>query len=107
MAVLFNLDVHQSMPSMTVEHAPSHHTPTRHLHSSSIFHIKYAPRTGRPVVENVDEATEIIEIDRHVSSRSIAQHLKIDHRTVLNHLLKVGLKKKLDVWVRHQLTPKT
>ncbi|GFT18911.1 histone-lysine N-methyltransferase SETMAR [Trichonephila clavipes] len=38
--------------------------------------------------------------------RSIAQELKIDHKTVLNHLRKVGLKKKLDVWVLHQLTPK-
>ncbi|GFT59082.1 histone-lysine N-methyltransferase SETMAR [Trichonephila clavipes] len=43
------------------------------------------------------KSSEIIEVDRHVSSRSIAQELKIDHKTVLNHLLKVGLKKKLDV----------
>ncbi|GFW82997.1 histone-lysine N-methyltransferase SETMAR [Trichonephila clavipes] len=60
----------------------------------------------RPVVENVNKTTEIIEIDRHVSSRRITQKLKIDHKTVLNHLRKVGLKKKLDVWVQHQLTPK-
>ncbi|GFV56357.1 histone-lysine N-methyltransferase SETMAR [Trichonephila clavipes] len=32
-------------------------------------------------------------------SRSIAQELKINHKTVLNHLRKVGFKKKLDVWV--------
>ncbi|GFU50836.1 histone-lysine N-methyltransferase SETMAR [Trichonephila clavipes] len=62
--------------------------------------------TGRPVDENVDKITEIIEVDRHVSSRSIAEELKIDHKTVLNHLRKVGFKKKLDVWVSHQLTPK-
>ncbi|XP_046820280.1 histone-lysine N-methyltransferase SETMAR-like [Vespa crabro] len=49
---------------------------------------------------------KIIEVDRHVSSRSIAQELKIDHKTVLNHLHKVGFKKKLDVWVLHQLTTK-
>ncbi|GFW78398.1 histone-lysine N-methyltransferase SETMAR [Trichonephila clavipes] len=49
-----------------------------------------ALRTGRTVVKNVDKITEIIEIDRHVSSRSIAQELKIDHKTVLNHLRKVG-----------------
>ncbi|GFV66979.1 histone-lysine N-methyltransferase SETMAR [Trichonephila clavipes] len=65
-----------------------------------------APRTGRPVVENVEKISEIIEVDRHVSSRSIAQELKIGHETVLNHLRKVGFKKKLDVWVPHQLTPK-
>ncbi|GFX08778.1 histone-lysine N-methyltransferase SETMAR [Trichonephila clavipes] len=71
-----------------------------------IFDVKVTPRTGRPVVKNVDDITEIIQVDRHVSSRSIAQELKIDHKTVLNHLRKVGFKKKLDVWVPHQLTPK-
>ncbi|GFU20947.1 histone-lysine N-methyltransferase SETMAR [Trichonephila clavipes] len=64
---------------------------------SVIFDVKDAPHTGRPVVENVDKITEIIEVDRHVSSRSIAQELKIDHKTVLSHLRKVGFKKKLDV----------
>jgi len=46
---------------------------------SGIFDVKDAPRTDRPVVENVDKITEMIEVDRHVSSRSIAQELKIDH----------------------------
>ncbi|GFV68166.1 hypothetical protein TNCV_1874481 [Trichonephila clavipes] len=46
-----------------------------------IFDVKDAPRTVRSVVETVDKITEIIEVDRHVSSRSIAQELKIDHKT--------------------------
>ncbi|GFW15559.1 histone-lysine N-methyltransferase SETMAR [Trichonephila clavipes] len=66
-----------------------------------IFDVEDAPRTGMPVVENVDQIAEIIE-----GSRSIIQKLKIDHKTVLNHLRKVGFKKKLNVCVRHQLTPK-
>ncbi|GFU57177.1 histone-lysine N-methyltransferase SETMAR [Trichonephila clavipes] len=49
---------------------------------SGIFDVKDAPRTGRPVVENVDKTTEIIKIDRHVSCRSITQELQIDHKTV-------------------------
>ncbi|GFU53442.1 histone-lysine N-methyltransferase SETMAR [Trichonephila clavipes] len=53
---------------------------------SGIFDVKYAPRTGMLVVENVDKITEIIEVDRHISSRSIAQELKIDHKTVVSHL---------------------
>ncbi|GFU18804.1 histone-lysine N-methyltransferase SETMAR [Trichonephila clavipes] len=73
----------------------------RHGHSG-IFDAKDAPRTGRPVFENVDKITEIIEVDRHVSNRSIAQELKINHKTVLNYLRKVGFKKNLDVWVPHQ-----
>ncbi|GFW67886.1 histone-lysine N-methyltransferase SETMAR [Trichonephila clavipes] len=72
---------------------------------SGIFDVKVAPHTGRPVMENVDKITEII-VDRHVSRRSIAQELKIDYKTVLNLLRKVGFKKNLDVWVPHQLTPK-
>ncbi|KAL9918814.1 histone-lysine N-methyltransferase SETMAR-like [Glossina fuscipes fuscipes] len=71
---------------------------------SGIFDVKVAPRTGRPVVENVDKIGEMIEVDRHVSSLNIAQELKIEHKTVLNHLHKAGFKKKLDVWVPHQLT---
>ncbi|GFS68479.1 histone-lysine N-methyltransferase SETMAR [Trichonephila clavipes] len=73
---------------------------------SGIFDVKDAPRRGRPVVENVDKITEIIEVDRHVSSRSIIQELKIDHKTALSHLRKVEFKKKLHVWVSQQLTPK-
>ncbi|GFU93743.1 histone-lysine N-methyltransferase SETMAR [Trichonephila clavipes] len=73
---------------------------------SGIFDVKDAPPTGRPIVKNVDKITEIIKVDRHVSSRSIIQELKIDHKTILNHLSKVGFKKKLDVWVPHKLTPK-
>ncbi|GFW01883.1 histone-lysine N-methyltransferase SETMAR [Trichonephila clavipes] len=45
-------------------------------------YVKDAPHTDRPVVENVDKITEIIGVDRHVSSRSIAQKLKIDQKTV-------------------------
>ncbi|GFW72091.1 histone-lysine N-methyltransferase SETMAR [Trichonephila clavipes] len=40
----------------------------RQFHSV-IFDVKDAPRTGRPVVENLDKITEIIEVDQHVSSR--------------------------------------
>lgn len=41
------------------------------------------------VVENVDTTTEISEVDRHVSNRSIAQELKIAYKTVLSHLRKI------------------
>ena len=63
-------------------------------------------RSGRPIVENVDKIMEIVESDRHSSTYSIAQELKIRQKTVWNHLHKVGLKKKLDVWMPHELTQK-
>ncbi|GFW40834.1 histone-lysine N-methyltransferase SETMAR [Trichonephila clavipes] len=78
----------------------------RRFHSG-IYDVKDTSCTGRKVVENVDRATEIIGIDRHISGRSIAQELMIDHKIVLNHLRKVAFKKKLDVWVQHQLAPKS
>ncbi|GFV10531.1 histone-lysine N-methyltransferase SETMAR [Trichonephila clavipes] len=53
---------------------------------SGIFDVKDEPS----IVENVDKITEITEVDRHVSSRGIVQELKIDHKTVLNHLRKCG-----------------
>ncbi|GFV52720.1 histone-lysine N-methyltransferase SETMAR [Trichonephila clavipes] len=68
---------------------------------SGIFDVKDTTPTDRPVVKNVDKITEKIEVDWHVNSLSFAQELKMDHKTVLNHLRKVGFKKKLDVWVLH------
>ncbi|GFT82885.1 histone-lysine N-methyltransferase SETMAR [Trichonephila clavipes] len=62
--------------------------------------------TSRPVAENVDKITDITKVVHNVSSRSVSQELKIDHKTVLSHFSKVGFKKKLDVWVTHRLTPK-
>ncbi|GFX06511.1 histone-lysine N-methyltransferase SETMAR [Trichonephila clavipes] len=77
----------------------------RRFHSG-IFDVKDASRTGKTVVENADKITEIIEVDRHVSSRRISQKLKIGHKIVLNHFRRVGFKTKLDVWVPHKLTSK-
>ncbi|GFU16443.1 histone-lysine N-methyltransferase SETMAR [Trichonephila clavipes] len=44
-----------------------------HRFRLGIFDFKDIPRTGRPVVENVDKITEIIEVGWLVSSRSITQ----------------------------------
>ncbi|GFU20738.1 histone-lysine N-methyltransferase SETMAR [Trichonephila clavipes] len=61
-----------------------------HRFRSGIFDVKVAPCTGKTVIENVNKITEIIEIDPHVGSRSIALKLKIDHKTLLSHLSKAG-----------------
>ncbi|GFU31449.1 histone-lysine N-methyltransferase SETMAR [Trichonephila clavipes] len=70
-----------------------------HRFCPGIFNVKDASCTGSSFVENVDKITEIIEDERHVSNRSIAQELKIGHKTLLSHLSKVGLKTKRHVWV--------
>ncbi|GFX52170.1 hypothetical protein TNCV_548291 [Trichonephila clavipes] len=45
-------------------------TDSNYRETKGIFDVKDAPRTDRPVVENVDKITKkIIEVDRHVSSQ--------------------------------------
>ncbi|GFT27151.1 putative DD34D transposase [Trichonephila clavipes] len=72
-----------------------------HRFRSGIFKVKDAPHTDRPIFENIDKITEIIEVDQHASSRSIAQKLKMHLKTVLSHLHKVGFKKKLHELLLH------
>ncbi|GFY07882.1 hypothetical protein TNCV_2579141 [Trichonephila clavipes] len=50
--------------------------------SPGVSDVKDAARIGMPVVENIDNNTEIIEVDRHFSSRIKAQELNIDHKTI-------------------------
>ncbi|GFW53186.1 histone-lysine N-methyltransferase SETMAR [Trichonephila clavipes] len=71
--------------------------PLRSIESKqSTFDVKDTPRTGRLIIENVDKISVIIKVDRHVSSRRIAQELKIDHKTVLKHLRKSIYCQQLD-----------
>lgn len=50
-------------------------------------------------MEKGDEILNKVQQDRHISSDDIAKELKIEHRMVLNHLEKIGYRKKFDVWV--------
>ncbi|XP_014614689.1 PREDICTED: histone-lysine N-methyltransferase SETMAR-like [Polistes canadensis] len=60
-------------------------------------------KIGRPVKLNEDEIKTIIEADRHVTTREIAEKVNVSHTTIENHLKRVGLVKKLDIWVLHDL----
>lgn len=73
---------------------------------SGKFDVKDESRSGRPITEKADEILEKVQQDKHISSVDIGMELGIDHKTVLNHLLKAGYKKKLDVWVPHELSKK-
>ena len=50
---------------------------------SGVVDVEDTPRTGRPIVVETDKIDEIIQVDRHVSIRSIDQELGADHKTVL------------------------
>jgi len=74
---------------------------------SGNFDVKDEPRSGRPVTEKVDEILEKVQQDKHISSVDVGMELGIDHKTVLNYLhYKAGYKKKLDIWVPHELSAK-
>ncbi|KAK6746341.1 hypothetical protein RB195_012449 [Necator americanus] len=55
-------------------------------------------------VESVVIIMEIVKSNRHGSTYSIVQEPQINHKTIRNHMHKAGLKKKLDMWVPHELT---
>ena len=47
----------------------------------------------------------IIESNRHITVREIAKQLNVSHTTIENNvqIRRLGLVKKLDIWVPHEL----
>ena len=45
----------------------------------------------------------IIESDRHVTVREVEKILKIPKSTIDLHIQRLGLVKKLDIWIPHEL----
>lgn len=70
------------------------------------FELEDAPRSGRPTVVESDEIATMIATDRHLTTREIAAHLRVDQSTVLRRLHKLGMVSKCDVWVPHELSEK-
>ncbi|XP_037884454.1 histone-lysine N-methyltransferase SETMAR-like [Glossina fuscipes] len=70
---------------------------------SGDFCLKDEQRSGRPVVLNEVEIKIIIEADRHVTTRKIAEKLNVSYTAIEKRLKRVGLVKKLDIWVPHDL----
>jgi len=70
------------------------------------MNIEDAPRFDRPVTTDVLQITALIDSDRQIIVREIAARLKIGKSTVSEHLSKLQMIKKLDVWVPHDLTEK-
>ncbi|XP_015430060.1 PREDICTED: histone-lysine N-methyltransferase SETMAR-like [Dufourea novaeangliae] len=70
---------------------------------SGDFSLKDDQRSGRPTEVDDDQIKAIIEEDRHITVREIAERLNVSHTTIENHLKCLGLAKKLDIWVPHIL----
>ncbi|XP_076753327.1 histone-lysine N-methyltransferase SETMAR-like [Xylocopa sonorina] len=63
--------------------------------------LKDDQRSARPVELNEDEIKTIIEADRRVTTRETAEKLNVSHTVIEKHLKRVGLVKKVDIWVLH------
>ena len=61
------------------------------------FELKDRKRLGGSMVDKDNEIMEIIKQERHISSYNIAKELGIFQQTILNHIEKLGFKKKLDI----------
>lgn len=70
---------------------------------SGDFSLKDEHRSGRPYEVDDDQIKAIIESDRHTTVREIAERLNVSHPTIERHLKCLGLVKKLDIWVPHEL----
>ena len=70
------------------------------------INIEVASHSGRPVTTDVDQVIALIDSDRQITVREIATRLKVGKSTVSEHLSKLQMIKKLDVWVPHALTEK-
>ena len=67
------------------------------------FSIKDEQRSSRPNKVDDDQIKAIIESDCHVTVQNIEKILKIPKSTIDRHIQGLGLVKKLDIWIPHEL----
>ncbi|CAK9802842.1 Histone-lysine N-methyltransferase SETMAR [Anthophora quadrimaculata] len=70
---------------------------------SGDFSLKDDQRSGRPSEVDDDKMKAIIESNCHITVREIAKQLNVSHTTIETHIRRLGLVKKLDIWVPHEL----
>jgi len=71
---------------------------------SGNFDVEDAPRSGRPVEADEDTIKALIDANRRITTREIAERLNLSNSTVHDHLKRLGLISKLDIWVPHVLS---
>lgn len=70
---------------------------------SGDFNLKDAPRSGRPIEVDGDKIKALVESNRRLTTREIAETLNISKSSVENHLKRLGYVSKLDIWLPHEL----
>ena len=66
--------------------------------------LEDGPRNGRPTEVDSNDIKALVEQDRTLKVREIAETLKIDYGTIQRHLQQLGYVSRLDVRVPHKLT---
>ncbi|KAK6764333.1 hypothetical protein RB195_024598 [Necator americanus] len=62
------------------------------------------PHCSRPPILDNDLLKATVEADPRKTTGDIAKELSVDHTTVIRHLKQIGMSKKLDKCVPHELT---
>ncbi|GFY18015.1 mariner Mos1 transposase [Trichonephila clavipes] len=70
---------------------------------SGDFSLKDEKRPGRPVEIEDDLIKAIIDLDRHSTTREIAEKLHVSHTCIENNLKPLDYVQKFDTWVPHEL----
>jgi len=63
--------------------------------------MKDEPRSGRPITEKSDEIMVKVELDKHCGDCQGTRHRP---QNSFKSFTQAGYKKKLDVWVSHELS---
>jgi [histone H3]-lysine36 N-dimethyltransferase SETMAR len=71
---------------------------------SGNFDIEDAPCSGRLVEADEDTIKVLIDENRRITTREIAERLNLSNSTVHDHFKRLGLISKLDIWVPYVLT---
>lgn len=75
------------------------------IFSEGDFDLCDKKRSGRPSMDVEDRIQELIEGDKHVTTRDIGQQLEISNSTAWHHLKNMGKQYLATVWVPHHLSP--
>ena len=62
------------------------------------FDAKDAERSGRPSTVDDDIIKSVVDSDRHLTLREIAEITNVSHMSVARHLKKIGYVQKAGIW---------
>ncbi|EPB66013.1 hypothetical protein ANCCEY_14900, partial [Ancylostoma ceylanicum] len=74
---------------------------------SGNFNVQDTPHTGHPTTTDDNKIKRLVETNRRMTTREIAEKFDIPNSTVYLHLQQLGYVNKLDVWVPHEGPPST